>query len=170
MVAAPSLRSEEHTSELQSLTNLVCRLLLEKKKTHSMLPSGAVQVARGATWSEGSPCATRGSSVASTCERAIRAGASRTPLVPHATCRSHASGPLRCGHPSVHRNSSRPSPLRPHVYGLRVHSSVRSSPHVVRAHLRPFLATELLRCCFFFLKGRRALRPYLLSQPRRSPD
>src|SRR5437016_12098924 len=30
--SAPSPRSEEHTSELQSLTNLVCRLLLEKKK------------------------------------------------------------------------------------------------------------------------------------------
>src|SRR5438046_5924914 len=30
---APRWRSEEHTSELQSLTNLVCRLLLEKKKT-----------------------------------------------------------------------------------------------------------------------------------------
>src|SRR5437016_6740598 len=29
---APASRSEEHTSELQSLTNLVCRLLLEKKK------------------------------------------------------------------------------------------------------------------------------------------
>src|SRR5438046_5053367 len=29
----PAARSEEHTSELQSLTNLVCRLLLEKKKT-----------------------------------------------------------------------------------------------------------------------------------------
>src|SRR5437016_6998976 len=28
-------RSEEHTSELQSLTNLVCRLLLEKKKQHN---------------------------------------------------------------------------------------------------------------------------------------
>src|SRR5690606_40779461 len=28
-----SLRSEEHTSELQSRENLVCRLLLEKKKT-----------------------------------------------------------------------------------------------------------------------------------------
>src|SRR5258706_7359940 len=28
-------RSEEHTSELQSLTNLVCRLLLEKKKDTS---------------------------------------------------------------------------------------------------------------------------------------
>src|SRR5437016_11532250 len=29
-------RSEEHTSELQSLTNLVCRLLLEKKKKKKM--------------------------------------------------------------------------------------------------------------------------------------
>src|SRR5690606_39827905 len=29
------LRSEEHTSELQSRENLVCRLLLEKKKTNS---------------------------------------------------------------------------------------------------------------------------------------
>src|SRR5438093_2775707 len=29
-------RSEEHTSELQSLTNLVCRLLLEKKKKNTM--------------------------------------------------------------------------------------------------------------------------------------
>src|SRR2546430_6103693 len=28
-------RSEEHTSELQSQSNLVCRLLLEKKKTHT---------------------------------------------------------------------------------------------------------------------------------------
>src|SRR5437016_10933080 len=31
---ATSVRSEEHTSELQSLTNLVCRLLLEKKKNN----------------------------------------------------------------------------------------------------------------------------------------
>src|SRR5437016_9837004 len=30
-------RSEEHTSELQSLTNLVCRLLLEKKKKNNIL-------------------------------------------------------------------------------------------------------------------------------------
>src|SRR2546427_1716224 len=28
-------RSEEHTSELQSQSNLVCRLLLEKKKKHT---------------------------------------------------------------------------------------------------------------------------------------
>src|SRR5438093_4047869 len=33
------LRSEEHTSELQSLTNLVCRLLLEKKKVNTNLQS-----------------------------------------------------------------------------------------------------------------------------------
>src|SRR5690606_40873008 len=31
-VFAPRARSEEHTSELQSRENLVCRLLLEKKK------------------------------------------------------------------------------------------------------------------------------------------
>src|SRR5438093_3752075 len=30
-------RSEEHTSELQSLTNLVCRLLLEKKKKKKVI-------------------------------------------------------------------------------------------------------------------------------------
>src|SRR5260370_18073261 len=30
-------RSEEHTSELQSHLNLVCRLLLEKKKKHDKL-------------------------------------------------------------------------------------------------------------------------------------
>src|SRR5258706_8577829 len=29
-------RSEEHTSELQSLTNIVCRLLLEKKKNYNI--------------------------------------------------------------------------------------------------------------------------------------
>src|SRR3712207_7147372 len=32
----PGHRSEEHTSELQSRQYLVCRLLLEKKKTHSI--------------------------------------------------------------------------------------------------------------------------------------
>src|SRR2546430_11053702 len=33
-------RSEEHTSELQSQSNLVCRLLLEKKKTLKTLLAG----------------------------------------------------------------------------------------------------------------------------------
>src|SRR2546429_3022579 len=32
-------RSEEHTSELQSRLHLVCRLLLEKKKTHTIILS-----------------------------------------------------------------------------------------------------------------------------------
>src|SRR3989454_9300402 len=38
--ARPPVRSEEHTSELQSPCNLVCRLLLEKKKkkTTKMMP------------------------------------------------------------------------------------------------------------------------------------
>src|SRR2546425_8398243 len=34
-----ALRSEEHTSELQSLAYLVCRLLLEKKKKHMIIRS-----------------------------------------------------------------------------------------------------------------------------------
>src|SRR5260370_5503673 len=38
------VRSEEHTSELQSHLNLVCRLLLEKKKrSHNVRTSTAVQ-------------------------------------------------------------------------------------------------------------------------------
>src|SRR2546430_13422319 len=36
VVSIHELRSEEHTSELQSQSNLVCRLLLEKKKNMSM--------------------------------------------------------------------------------------------------------------------------------------
>src|SRR5438270_10505594 len=36
--ALDRLRSEEHTSELQSQSNLVCRLLLEKKKKHKIVP------------------------------------------------------------------------------------------------------------------------------------
>src|SRR2546427_6604203 len=36
-------RSEEHTSELQSQSNLVCRLLLEKKKTKTKSISPAIR-------------------------------------------------------------------------------------------------------------------------------
>src|SRR5262245_63868094 len=46
-------RSEEHTSELQSLRHLVCRLLLEKKKAKTR------QRETVAASSSGSPCATR---------------------------------------------------------------------------------------------------------------
>src|SRR5688572_30946353 len=37
-IALASSRSEEHTSELQSQSNLVCRLLLEKKKINKNMP------------------------------------------------------------------------------------------------------------------------------------
>src|SRR5258706_10691615 len=45
-------RSEEHTSELQSLTNLVCRLLLEKKKQHEkrIRDEQARSIKSGASW------------------------------------------------------------------------------------------------------------------------
>src|SRR2546430_13720032 len=39
-------RSEEHTSELQSQSNLVCRLLLEKKKNRSVKLSRDPPIAR----------------------------------------------------------------------------------------------------------------------------
>src|SRR5262245_62368203 len=39
-VACSSFRSEEHTSELQSLRHLVCRLLLEKKNKDRLSSSG----------------------------------------------------------------------------------------------------------------------------------
>src|SRR5260370_19918212 len=44
-------RSEEHTSELQSHLNLVCRLLLEKKKIHAAgtLPCTSLRITFG--WS-----------------------------------------------------------------------------------------------------------------------
>src|SRR2546425_5904309 len=38
---SPAARSEEHTSELQSLAYLVCRLLLEKKKRAEKYPATA---------------------------------------------------------------------------------------------------------------------------------
>src|SRR5690242_21350380 len=47
------LRSEEHTSELQSHVNLVCRLLLEKKKKkiqHSTIRSNSMQYSGVRRW------------------------------------------------------------------------------------------------------------------------
>src|SRR5438034_6821436 len=38
-----AMRSEEHTSELQSHSDLVCRLLLEKKKRHALDRTGGAQ-------------------------------------------------------------------------------------------------------------------------------
>src|SRR5438309_6613501 len=50
--AAAWLRSEEHTSELQSQFHLVCRLLLEKKK-HITYPRQISAAAAGSTATEG---------------------------------------------------------------------------------------------------------------------
>src|SRR2546422_6381010 len=43
-LAGPSTRSEEHTSELQSRLHLVCRLLLEKKKTEKRMNADIAKV------------------------------------------------------------------------------------------------------------------------------
>src|SRR2546429_3018154 len=43
-------RSEEHTSELQSRLHLVCRLLLEKKKTRTYSPPGWCPVSPSPSW------------------------------------------------------------------------------------------------------------------------
>src|SRR2546426_4942631 len=45
-VAVTMQRSEEHTSELQSPCNLVCRLLLEKKKKYSQRPRAVLRIGR----------------------------------------------------------------------------------------------------------------------------
>src|SRR5690349_23177102 len=42
--SAPTPRSEEHTSELQSRRDLVCRLLLEKKKKKQHRRDGRLQI------------------------------------------------------------------------------------------------------------------------------
>src|SRR2546427_7528602 len=56
----PSPRSEEHTSELQSQSNLVCRLLLEKKKKYTTLlsPRALYILQRRASHSRRTPCDT----------------------------------------------------------------------------------------------------------------
>src|SRR5260370_29566635 len=59
---AKMLRSEEHTSELQSHLNLVCRLLLEKKNTSSRSPHSGQSfflgtLSRGITNCPSSPAA-----------------------------------------------------------------------------------------------------------------
>src|SRR5438270_8047033 len=51
-----SMRSEEHTSELQSQSNLVCRLLLEKKKAPA---SARLATARSVRWSPSGRCVRR---------------------------------------------------------------------------------------------------------------
>src|SRR2546430_5276762 len=82
-------RSEEHTSELQSQSNLVCRLLLEKKKTRPIPPSRARPYAgdqchRGAHGrprgsGTGSPLATKARSTDTPSMRAYRRARTHRP-------------------------------------------------------------------------------------------
>src|SRR2546426_4772102 len=53
--SASSRRSEEHTSELQSPCNLVCRLLLEKKKSKSSQSPRRDKPPPGSRAADGSP-------------------------------------------------------------------------------------------------------------------
>src|SRR5437868_9666258 len=53
--AQPAARSEEHTSELQSRFDLVCRLLLEKKKPGSLIGSAMI-VSAHHVWSADHHC------------------------------------------------------------------------------------------------------------------
>src|SRR5436190_10203638 len=54
IVAPWTCRSEEHTSEIQSHSDLVCRLLLEKKNIHCSSPVGGATGAKQRT-AAGSP-------------------------------------------------------------------------------------------------------------------
>src|SRR2546430_12127219 len=53
-----SSRSEEHTSELQSQSNLVCRLLLEKKKKQRAHRLGRLHTRRSRTVPHYTQCST----------------------------------------------------------------------------------------------------------------
>src|SRR5688572_31130519 len=50
--ARPRARSEEHTSELQSQSNLVCRLLLEKKKKKKKTKNKIIYITKDTTAKE----------------------------------------------------------------------------------------------------------------------
>src|SRR5256886_10959279 len=85
---SPMKRSEEHTSELQSQSNLVCRLLLEKKKNERCLSRARVEAER--------------SERADAPPTLHLAGRALTPLVgPQATTTSASSRPGALAAPTV---------------------------------------------------------------------
>src|SRR6185437_14290984 len=109
--------SEEHTSELQSLAYLVCRLLLEKKKSKG--------VASSPSTNSFAPITTRAASATPTrCRWCKRPSARlslffflrirrppRSTLFPYTTLfRSRAAAPDRAGSPGGRAAASRPRP------------------------------------------------------------
>src|SRR5256886_3515847 len=80
-VPAFTPRSEEHTSELQSQSNLVCRLLLEKKKNFAVRKESTTLTATSySARPSGTPSyATKQPSI---CSRLVCRASARFPLVP----------------------------------------------------------------------------------------
>src|SRR5256884_3020360 len=84
-------RSEEHTSELQSRLHLVCRLLLEKKKSTSTSHTSPTARVISAPGSAAATCRSITSWKSS-------AGSGSTPMTPSSPSSSFARSTLRCAH------------------------------------------------------------------------
>src|SRR2546430_7853272 len=80
------LRSEEHTSELQSQSNLVCRLLLEKKKNLPIL-----LIVCGPTSSFSQSASTGATTVTTTDATTALTLRLHLTLTPAATCEPHST-------------------------------------------------------------------------------
>src|SRR5256885_3641652 len=84
---SPVRRSEEHTSELQSPCNLVCRLLLEKKKKTSITDKKSYTKRRAPLWT---------SSAASHCRRRTTPRERFLSACAEAVCRHARCRSLKC--------------------------------------------------------------------------
>src|SRR3989440_477273 len=167
---ADAERSEEHTSELQSRSDLVCRLLLEKKKESASRPCRLTDGFTRRETRRGCHSRRRG---ASCCGRARTPAARRThggeyQRQPHAySCSlptASVAGPPRDGHPP--RSTAPPrGPRRP--YACRAPARPPRPPP--RDSPADNLRAEVLRYLFFF-KGPGPPRVLPSSPTGPSPD
>src|SRR5262249_1115028 len=167
----PPCRSEEHTSELQSLTNLVCRLLLEKKKQRSAndtAPTGPRHARKENSAQHPADARAKSGAPPST-----PAPERRTSRPPDDTTRSHPS-PL-CLTASGHATAS---PRRRHRLAPPPHSTPlvhawplrRSRWRVPCIHRSPLELPALPFGCFFFFKHPPPPQIPPSSPPRPPPD
>src|SRR5262249_36489252 len=143
--------SEEHTSELQSLTNLVCRLLLEKKKTHSKgmvlktrpgqemtsgMSRGGADTGLAACWE----CGEEVDSVSERVQRIPTDGVVRSSSI----CSASAfSSPIRCLLPFAHASPATfPISSSPHCDHYRLPASAYTT--------QPFRLLLYFSFFFFF--------------------
>src|SRR5262249_48559379 len=161
--------SEEHTSELQSLTNLVCRLLLEKKKNWDEGVSALLNAARllrsTAVEGGGPPSKHRRETVAAGCSASNGALRPRVSQLP----------------PPAHRCPRRPLPPYPRpprvpapLFGALSHS--HPPPPTTRVGVSPHDGAPLVSrrlsprsYCLFFFKFPAAPRLPPFSPTRPSP-